>query len=82
MADKSENFWLVQSSDESSEFWNRVALAGETEANVALVDLNGQIRSYYNLSESDQLRQLVEHTAFLLPVEEMAKPIIQRASEK
>ena len=62
-------------------FWKSVGLASD-KYDVALIDFRGQIRNYYSLAETDQLRQMVEHTAFLLPVEETAKPIIQRDQEK
>jgi len=82
VADRSENFWLVNSDENAAIFWDRIGLSSEGEADVALVDIHGHVRSYYDLDASNQLRQLVEHTAFLLPVEETEKPIVQREPEK
>lgn len=80
-ADRVSNLWLLDDTS-NSEFFRSVGLGNLGDRNVALVDIKGDIRSYYNLNETAELKQMVEHTAFLLPVEETAKPMMKREVEK
>jgi len=81
-ADRTSNLWLLADSKENLEFITATGIRDQELKNVVLVDINGDIRSYYNLEKIEELQQMVEHTAFLLPVKETDKPIMQRAAEK
>lgn len=49
---------------------------------MALVDLEGNIRSFYVQSEQKEVRSLVEHIALLLPMKKQDKPELRREIEK
>jgi len=82
-ADRVANLWLLDNqSSVNKSFLDESGLGKTDGRNVALIDISGDIRNYYDLDQLSELQQLVEHTAFLLPVEETEKPVIQRESEK
>lgn len=76
------NLWLLSEDVNSSKLFQALGLIGANEDQVALIDFRGKIRNYYSLDDESDLRQLVEHTAFLLPVAETAKPQLKRQEEK
>jgi len=49
---------------------------------MALVDLEGNIRSFYLQTEQGEVRSLVEHIALLLPMKKQDKPELRREIEK
>lgn len=67
--------------------WARFVQTYEKEAatpgqHMALVDLEGNIRSFYAQSEQKEVRSLVEHIALLLPMKKQNKPELRREIEK
>lgn len=81
-ADRTSNLWLLADTEENRKFIEATGIREQESKNVVLVDIKGDIRNYYNLEKLEELQQMVEHTAFLLPVTESDKPIMQRAAEK
>ncbi|MBK6947593.1 MAG: hypothetical protein IPH16_05480 [Haliscomenobacter sp.] len=49
---------------------------------VVLADTSGVIRQYYDFTDGNRIRRLVEHIATLMPVVERAKPVLKREKEK
>jgi|GEM_PF-2544423 len=80
-ADRVDNLWLLPEGKESAELFKGLGKAA-LDGGTTLIDIEGKIRNYYDLDSETELRQLVEHTAFLLPVEETAKPEMIRETEK
>lgn len=56
--------------------------AATTDQHMALVDLEGNIRSFYLQTEQEEVRNLVEHIALLLPMKKQDKPELRREIEK
>ena len=82
MADRASNLWLLKYAEENIPFLEKTGVFNSGDKNVALIDINGEIRNHYNLNNISELQQMVEHTAFLLPVYEDAKPVMRRELEK
>jgi len=49
---------------------------------LALVDVKGNIRNFYEEEDEEAVKQLVEHIAFLLPIEKRDKAELRRETEK
>lgn len=49
---------------------------------MALVDINGNIRNFYVQHEKEEVKDLVEHIALLLPMKKQDKPELRREIEK
>ncbi|MBX2872828.1 MAG: hypothetical protein KTR30_12030 [Saprospiraceae bacterium] len=49
---------------------------------IALVDLEGNIRNFYVQQEQEEVKDLVEHIALLLPMKKQNKPELRREIEK
>ena len=81
-ADRIANIWLLADNESNNAFLATAGIEEQASRNVVLVDVKGEIRNYYNLKAIEELQQLVEHTAFLLPITETDKPIMQREIEK
>lgn len=82
-ADRVDNLWLIEP-ELNDQFLADIGIEKVKDENydTALIDVHGSIRSYYDLNKDADLKQMIEHTAFLLPVEETAKPVMKRESEK
>lgn len=79
---RKDNLWQLEKGKGTNEFFKSIGLEEDNKVKVALIDREGIIKNYYSLSDESELRQLVEHTAFILPVEETAKPELKRYTEK
>ena len=79
---KKDNLWLFRRGENKKGFFRSIGLEDENQDKVALIDREGNVRNFYALSDEFELKQLVEHTAFILPVEETAKPELKRQTEK
>lgn len=49
---------------------------------LALVDVKGNIRNFYEQEDEEAVKQLVEHIAFLLPIKKRDKAELRRETEK
>ncbi len=49
---------------------------------LALVDIEGNIRNFYEQEDGEAVKQLVEHIAFLLPIKKREKAELRRETEK
>ena len=49
---------------------------------LALADMNGKIRQFYDFRDGARVKRLVEHLAILLPIPETDKPELVREKEK
>lgn len=49
---------------------------------LVLVDIEGNIRNFYEQEDGEEVKQLVEHIAFLLPIKKREKAELRRETEK
>lgn len=54
----------------------------QAEEQMALVDINGNIRNFYAQGQEAEVKKLVEHVALLLPMKKQDKPELRREIEK
>lgn len=57
-------------------------LEGDLSQYLILVDLDGNIRNFYHQQELMEVRKLVEHIAFLLPIKKRDTAELRRETEK
>lgn len=82
IAERNPNLWLLNVEDEGNQAFLRTMGVGSGSGKISIVDITGTIRNYYDFSDMVQIQQLVEHTAFLLPIEETEQAYIKREQEK
>ena len=56
--------------------------AKQAAQQMALVDMDGNIRNFYAQDQEAEIKRLVEHIALLLPMKKQAKPELRREIEK
>ncbi len=71
----------------SAEEWQAFVSTYEPDAKtevpyLALVDVEGSIRNFYDQNDEEAVKQLVEHIAFLLPIKKREKAELRRETEK